>query len=352
MSLQDLISHKIESDILTEESLLQEEKLTTQGVSIRYNVQGLEKEEFQDITSIAAPSAEQTQWIHWSKLEVTPDLLAVFSTHKFHALIAEDIINTSSRIKIEELDDSLIVSTKIPVLDTTENELVLKHFCIVLKKNCVISFSEIPLSLFSDLHRRLASPKRRIRKRGADYLFWAILDVLADYNTLFAESLAEQLDGLEAQLINANKELSLSTIHNARTMITQFHRMAHPCRDIASRLTRTDSNLITKESRLFFRDLFDHASQTVESTEYLREQASNLTELYYTTNSHHMNQVMKVLTSVSAIFLPLTFLAGIYGMNFENMPELRQPWAYPIFLCFLLSIGLGLALLFKKRNWL
>jgi magnesium transporter len=351
MSLQDLISHKVSQEVLTEDELNLLPESTQAGRCIQYNESELSDHTFSQADEIPENLNSLNQWVHWQNLDYCPETLAVFDKYHIHALIAEDIINRESRAKIEELEDSIFVATKIPVNSSDGDSISMQHFCLVLTQNTLLTFSEAPNSMLEDLHRRLNSPKRRIRKQGVDYLFWAILDVLADYNTFFVSTLGDNLDGLEDQLVSGQQSLSLPIIHAARRKITRFHRITQPSRDIASRITRSDSDLLSDTSTLFFRDLYDHTSQTVEATEYLREQASNLHELYYTTTSHHMNEVMKVLTSVSAIFLPLTFLAGIYGMNFVYMPELSHPWAYPIFIVIILSIGFGLCFFFKKKNW-
>ena len=351
MSLQDLISHTVDQELLTENEGDHLQDITQAGRCIRYNARKISDEPFDSASEIAECDPAFNQWIHWQNLDYCPETLEVFEKHQIHALIAEDIINRHSRAKIEELEDSIFVATKIPLNAADGVSINMYHFCFVLTDKTLLTFSDAPPSMLTDIHRRLKSSKRRIRKQGVDYLFWAILDTLADYNTLFVSTLGDYLDGLEDQLVSGQESLTLPVIHAARKKITQFHRITQPSRDIASRITRSDSDLLSDSSMLFFRDLYDHTSQTVEATEYLREQASNLQELYYTTTSHHMNEVMKVLTSVSAIFLPLTFLAGIYGMNFEHMPELSHPWAYPIFIMIILSIGFGLCFFFKKKNW-
>lgn len=351
MSLQDLISHKAAHEVLSEDQLSPMDRHETAGTCIFYNEAGLDQIDFHSISELPTHPAEKNQWIHWRNPNYSDETLSLFEKFQFHALISEDIINPDSRVKIEELEDSIFVATKIPINTADGLEISMEHFCLVLKKDTLLTFSEAPDSLLADILRRLNSPKRRIRKSGPDYLFWAILDAIADYNTLFVSTLADHIDTLEDDLIQADSALTLSSIHASRRRITQFHRLTQPCRDIASRLTRSDSDLLTDSSSLFFRDLFDHTAQTVEATEHLREQAKNLHELYYTTTSYHMNQVMKVLTAVSAIFLPLTFLAGIYGMNFEYMPELNQPAGYPTFMAILLAVALSLAFFFKRKNW-
>ncbi|MFC5051245.1 magnesium/cobalt transporter CorA [Rubritalea spongiae] len=351
MSLQDLISHKVAHEVLTEDHLPELHEHEAIGTCILYNATDLHQCDLQNVNDLPQNPDKKNTWIHWRNLNYCPETIALFDKFQLHALIAEDIINTDSRVKIEELEDSIFVSTNIPINSVDGLEMRLQHFCLVLTENTLITFSEAPDSLLGDILRRLNSPKRRIRKQGVDYLFWAILDAIADYNTLYVNNLADHLDGLEDDLIESNHSLTLPIIHATRRRITQFHRLTQPCRDIASRLTRSDSDLIAESSTLFFRDLYDHTTQTVEATEYLREQASNLLELYYTTTSHHMNEVMKVLTAVSAIFLPLTFLAGIYGMNFDYMPEIHHPAAYPIFMTLLLGIALSLTVFFKKKNW-
>ena len=191
-----------------------------------------------------------------------------------------------------------------------------------------------------------------IRGRGADYLVWAILDLVVDHNQRFVDHLEERVEELEDRLIDSQKMVEMEEIHELKNEVVQTNRLLRPCRDITTQMMSAEAISSDQSILCYFQDLHDHASQAVEELDHLRDKSVSLRELYFTMTSFRMNEVMKVLTSLSAIFLPLTFLAGIYGMNFTNMPELNWKWSYPIFMLALAILATLLTLYFKKKKWL
>lgn len=291
-------------------------------------------------------------WIHWTGLSDHEAIANVLKRFQIHPLTAEDILNVESRAKLEETAESIFVVLKMPVEMEAIGEIATEHFCLYYVEGCIVSFSESPIHFFSDLERRLQDPKRRIRTYGSDYTMWAILDLIADHNIRFADFLSDRVEEIEDQLIEDKVATSLEVIHEMKNEVSQTYRIVRPLREITTHLKLNDSGFLGEKAKPYFCDLHDHAVQTVELLDHLRDKATSLRELYYTSMSHRMNEVMKVLTSLSAIFLPLTFLAGLYGMNFVFMPELTWRWSYPIFLVVLASLATVLVIYFKRKKWL
>lgn len=352
MSLTHQLTQSTCESILTGRDLESRQTLTP---GARYATFGPESLEWGSIApgeEIPESFSGAVTWIHWTGLANPEDLSKVFARFHIHPLIAEDILNVESRAKLEESGKGIFIVLKMPIEMDAIGEIESEHFCLYYIDGLIISFSESPLHFLSDLERRLQEPSRRIRNYGSDYTMWAILDLVADHNIRFADFLNDRVEEIEDQLIEEQDDISLSLVHEMKNEVSQTYRIVRPLRDITTHLKLNDSSFLTERVQPYFFDLHDHAVQTVELLEHLRDKAASLRELYYTSMSHRMNEVMKVLTSLSAIFLPLTFLAGLYGMNFVFMPELSWRWSYPAFLVVLASLATVLIIYFKRKNWL
>lgn len=291
-------------------------------------------------------------WIHWTGLGDHAAVGKLLERFQIHPLTAEDILNVESRSKLEETEESIFIVLKMPIEMDPIGEIETEHFCLYYVEGRIISFSQSPIHFFNDLERRLEDPKRRIRTYGSDYTMWAILDLVTDHNIRFADFLNDRVEEIEDSLIGDQEDPSLPVIHEMKNEVSQTYRIVRPMREITTYLKLNDSGFVSERAKPYFCDLHDHAAQTVDLLDHLRDKATSLRELYFTSMSHRMNEVMKVLTSLSAIFLPLTFLAGLYGMNFVFMPELTWRWSYPIFLVVLASLAAVLIVYFKRKKWL
>ncbi|MGJ8724727.1 MAG: magnesium/cobalt transporter CorA [Roseibacillus sp.] len=351
MSLKHQLTQSTFENVLTEKEVGELKGAVPSGVWAHYGPEGIERLAVEDAREL--PKTEEgVTWVHWTGLGEGVALSRLFTCFGIHPLTAEDVLNMESRAKLEETSESLFVVLKIPVAMDDEGEIEMVHFCLFFEGTTVLSFSEIPLKFLEDLNRRLDDPKRRIRNLGADYLMWAILDLVTDHSLRFVDYLSDRVEELEDLLIDDEVEVSLEQIHGLKNEVSQTYRLLRPGREITSQLCISDSALLSSDTSRYFRDLHDHAAQASEQVDHLRDKATGLRELYYTLMSHRMNGVMKVLTSLSAIFLPLTFLAGLYGMNFAHMPELAWKWSYPVFLAFLSALAIALVCYFKKKRWL
>lgn len=352
MSLKHQLTQSTFESILTEQEFSEGSGSAGSGVLTRYNALSVERLSVAGASDLGERAGEGVTWLNWSGLSNTARLAKLFDHFGIHPLTAEDILNSESRSKLEESTESLFVVIKIPVSMDGIGVIEAVHFCLYWQGNTVLTFSEIPLKFLADLDRRLDDPKRKIRTYGVDYLVWALLDLVTDHSLRFVEHLSDRVEEIEDQLIDDEVDVEMETIHGIKNEVTQTYRLLRPCREITAQLSTSDSVMMGENTERYFRDLHDHAAEAVEQVDHLRDKTASLRELYFTLMSHRMNAVMKVLTSLSAIFLPLTFLAGIYGMNFVHMPELRLPWAYPAFLALLVTLAVVLAIYFKKKGWL
>jgi len=314
-----------------------------------YNEAINETEIYSTVSELPECPDDRRVWIQVSGLHEAEEIGALCRRFKIHPLVAEDILNTEGMPKSEDLNSYLFSRVKVPV---GGYDFEVRQVSVILTRGVVISFTEDNDSLFAPLHRRLGVEGSRIRSRGGDYMAWAILDVISDTSLACIDRLEDSLGGIEDQILSGNNLPDLVEVHGARRKVARIYRIVRPFRDVANQFKHGKSPLLSDEVSPFFGDLSDHGNQAVEFVEFLREHATSLRELYYTTTSHRMNEVMKILASVSAIFLPLTFLAGMYGMNFEFMPELHWRWGYPVLLFVFVILGVSLVCLFRKKGWL
>lgn len=296
----------------------------------------------------------QVTWIHVTGLHDPERIGELGRAFHIHPLILEDILQTNCRPKIEIFDDYVFVVTKLLYYDAANHSIDVQQFSLlVLPDTSVLTFLEAPSPVFDPVMERIRTGgSGRIRTGGADYLAWALLDTVVDHYFSVVDGVDETLDELEEKFEDDPDELEATELYRMKKEINALHRLVRPIREIATLLYRSDCPLLDRETRPFFRDLYDHAIHVLEQTEDLRENASSLRDFFLSQSSYRMNEVMKVLTCFSTIFLPLTFLVGVYGMNFHHMPELDWPWAYPaLWGAFLLTAG-GMFWFFRRHRWL
>jgi magnesium transporter len=271
---------------------------------------------------------------------------------KIHPLVLEDIANTTQRPKVEEYDDYLFVILKMAYFNEDSDETILEQVSLIVGKDYVITLQEKEGDILDSLRERIRSNKGKIRKLGSDFLMYGIIDSIVDYYFTVLERIGEKMEDLEDQLLlSANQEL-LNKIYSIRQELVYLRKSIWPLREVVSMLQRDDYGLIGDNTQVYLRDVYDHTIQVVETLETFRETASGMLELYLSTVSNKMNEVMKVLTIFAAIFIPLTFLAGVYGMNFHYMPELSWKFSYPIWWIISVTLVVGMLFYFKKKKWL
>lgn len=322
--------------------------------SIRYNLDSHDTSEEDDLPELSTISPDRVDFYEILGLHEVEKISRVGQAFSLNSLVVEDILNTTARSKIEKRDENIFVICKLVTYDGETAEVDVQQCSFVLlPDNVLLSFLEAPTGAFDPVLERIRTGSGgRIRKYGADYLLWALLDAVVDNYLYVIDQLDQSIIQTEDALQQNPDKTTTAELYNLKRDIGQLYRMIRPIREITAGLTRSNSDLLTANSVPFFVDLNDHAVQVLESTEDLRENASALRDFHLSIVSHRMNEVMKVLTCFSTIFLPLTFIAGIYGMNFKWMPELEFKWGYPI-VWFLFFVGAATMFwLFRKKRWI
>ncbi len=269
-----------------------------------------------------------------------------------HPLIQEDILHTGQRPKMEDFDSYILIILKMLHFDDESSTVRTEQISLILGPNFVISFQEIEGDVFDPLRERIRTGKGRIRRMGADYLAYALLDSVVDHYFILLEKCGERIELLEEELALNPKPETLQAIHDLKQEIIFLRKSVWPLREIISGLERAESSLIHDNISMYLRDLYDHTIQVIDSVETYQDILSGMIDLYLSSISNKMNEVMKVLTIFASIFIPLTFMAGIYGMNFEFMPELKMRWAYPALWGAMIAVTAVLLTFFKRKKWL
>jgi len=270
-----------------------------------------------------------------------------------HQLVLEDILNTHQRPKFEEFDDYLFIVIKALSTDGPEFSVCREQISLLLLNRMVLCFKEKQDDMLQPVQQRIRLSKGRFCSLGADFLTYSILDAVVDQNFVLIDSLDEALTALEDELLTGEPDnRTLHSIQRLKREIVDVRRYVSPVRELVNGLLRCESGLIDETTRIYFRDVSDHAIRIVESIELHRDIISGLLDIYISSISNRMNEVMKVLTVFASTFIPMTFLTGIYGMNFEYMPELKLHWAYPAIWVVFLLIPSTLLVYFKRKKWL
>lgn len=269
-----------------------------------------------------------------------------------HPLILEDIVNTQQRPKMEDSDNYIFIVLRMLQSDNVANGIKSEQISIILGYNFVISFQESEGDVFEPVRERLRQGKGRIRKMGTDYLSYALVDAIVDNYFLILEKFGEIIENIEDKLMQAPTHDILHTIHHLKGETISLRKSVWPLREVVNGLQKTEATLIQEHTKIYFRDVYDHTIQVIDTIESFRDMISGILDIYLSSVSNHMNEVMKVLTIFAAIFIPLTFIAGIYGMNFSFMPELSWHWGYPIVLTVMTLIAFFLLFYFKRKRWL
>ena len=269
-----------------------------------------------------------------------------------HPLVLEDILNTDQRPKMDDFCNYIYIVLKMLNYDDERNEVVAEQISLILGQNFVISFQEKEGDGFNRIKERIRGEKSRIRKTRADYLAHALIDLIVDNYFIILEKFEEKIEFLEEGLVTNPTEETLRTIHSLKREMIFLRKLARPLREVISGLERGESSLIQKSTKVYLRDIYDHTVRIIDTIEMLRDMVSGILDVYFSSVSNKTNEVMKILTIISTIFIPLTFVASIYGMNFKNMPELGWYWAYPLVLLVMLAIGISLVFYFRRKKWI
>ena len=320
--------------------------------SIDYEEKNLSESAIHDIAVCANyRDSSSVSWINVDGLQDTQTIEQIGNIFNLHPLTLEDILNTHHRPKLEIFDDYLFIVVKMLTFNETSRMVESEQVSIVLGKHFVISFQERQGDVFDDLRERIRTGKGRIRKMGPDYLTYGLIDSIVDNYFIIIEKMGEEIESMDEQLLNHPTEKTLRQIYLLKRQLISLRKAVWPLRELVSGLQHAESPLVKKGTYTYLRDAYDHTIHVADSIESFRDVASGLLDIYLSSISNRMNDVMKTLTIIATLFIPLTFIAGIYGMNFKFMPELEWRWSYPAVLVSMVAAGIGLIVFFKKKKW-
>jgi magnesium transporter len=291
-------------------------------------------------------------WINVDGLHEIDVIEKIGAHFGIHPLVLEDIVNTGQRTKAEEFENYIFIVLKMLVYDETAERISAEQVSLILGPHFLFSFQEKEGDVFESVRERIRKARGRIRKSGCDYLAYALMDAIVDHYFVILEKLGDKIELVEEQLLENTTRQMLEDIHHLKREMIFLRKQVWPLREVLNSLIKDPSELIGETTRVFLRDVYDHSIQVIDTIESFRDVLSGLSDLYLSTISNRMNEVMKVLTIIATIFIPLTFIAGIYGMNFEFMPELKWHWAYPALWLVLIIIAYAMISWFRKKKWL
>ena len=281
------------------------------------------------------------------------DLIRKLGEHfKINPLALEDILNTEQRPKTEVYEDFVFIVLKMLTLDREKKEIQTEQLSIVLGSNFLITFQEIEGDDFNPIREQLKNPRGRFHKGGTVFLAYTLIDVVVDSYFKLLEDVGEHIEDMEVALMTKPNPAMIRDIQNLKRELIYLRKSVWPLREVISGFERCGASIIQDSMRPFLRDLYDHTIQVIDTIETFRDMLSGMVDIYLSSMSNRMNEVMKVLTLIATIFMPLSVVAGIYGMNFKYMPELERPWAYPAVLVLMLIVGALMVAYFKRRRWI
>ena len=336
-----------------------EKKVMHTSISeISYSEENYDFREKIHTKDVPGKKTDQVKWFRISGLHETDVLEEIRANIDLHPLLLEDILNIEQNPKIEIADNFIFISLKHAFNKPPENLIEFEQISLLLLDNMVLVFQEGDEKIFSFVENRLLNLKGRIRRHKADYLFYALLDTLIDYYFEVLEKIEGRYQNLEEKILQSDSNTIPEDIHQLKEQVLICRKYIRPLRDLVQQILRDESVLIEERVIPFFRDLDDHCIQLIERIEMQREMINSLMDLHFNQLSIRMNEVMKVLTIIATIFIPLSFLAGIFGMNFNqeaspfNMPELSFRYGYPLFWLLTILVSGGLLVYFKRKKWL
>jgi magnesium transporter len=303
---------------------------------------------------------EGITWINVDGLHDTSLLACIGEIYGLHPLIVEDIVQTDQRPKVEFFEEYAFITFRMMYFAKEEEdpdedlleEVISEQVSIVFGKNFVLSFQESLGDVFDTVRERIRKGKGRIRKSGPDYLAYALMDAVVDQYFVILEAFGDELEDLEDEILGKPSPANVQTMHEVKRELIYIRKSSWPMREVITALQRDEGGLINPDTRIYFRDLYDHTIQIIDTIEVYRDVLSSMFDIYLSTLTNKLNEVMKVLTIISTIFIPLTFIAGVYGMNFKYLPEVRWYFGYPFALTIMGLTALSLLMFFRYKRWI
>ncbi len=320
---------------------------------ITYNSEFFEETEIASIENIRTQHQEESvTWLNIDGLNDLNLMETIKSCFNIHPLVLEDVVHIDQRTKFESYDHYLYIVLKMMSYNPEKQEIEAEQLSVLILNNIVITFQERPGDIFNPLRERLRAAKGRIRKSGSDYLAYCLLDSVVDNYFVLLEKIGEKVESLEEGLVSGADIEKLMTIHAMKREMIFMRKAVWPLREAINSLIKEESDLVSQATEIYLKDVYDHTIHVIDTIETLRDMASGLLDIYMTSIGNKMNEIMKVLTIIATIFIPLTFIAGIYGMNFEFMPELKLKMGYFAAIGLMLFVALIMIMFFRKKKWI
>ena len=318
-----------------------------------YNEKELQEQAIEILADVQVFRENDTvTWIDIDGLPTVDVLRQLGKTFSLHPLILEDILDSQHRPKLEDYDDYLYLVLQMLSFDSQHKQILVEQVNFILGPNFVVSVQEGNTGdLFEPVRERIRSARGKIRISGSDYLAYALIDAIVDHYFVILAQVAEEMDRLDSDLIEAPSPDTLAAIYSIRRELILLHKSIWPLRDVVHRLTWAESSLFAKPTVLFLRDVYDHISQVIDLVETYRDLVAGMLDLYLSSTSNRMNVIMKVLTIIATVFIPITFITSLYGMNFKYMPELDWQWGYPMVWLVVICITSVMLALFRIWKW-
>jgi len=319
---------------------------------LEYNSAG-----FKETTDVPArlikdeESPDHVRWINVVGIHDTAALEHLGREFCLHGLVLEDIAHAEQRAKLDDYGNYVYLVVKMIDYSAEKQEVITEQLSVILRGNTILSFIEDDGDLFDNLRERLRKGNQKLMKSGADYLLYSLLDVMVDNYFLVLEKIGDQLEALETSLLANARPADVQELHRLKRELIYLRKFIWPMREVVGLLSKSDNPHIKGNTGLYLRDVYDHCVHAIDTLETFRDLTSGLMDVYLSTLSNKMNMVMKTLTVISTIFIPLTFIVGVYGMNFDFMPELHKSWGYPLVWIVMLSIVVMMLRYFKRKEW-
>jgi len=290
-------------------------------------------------------------WINIDGLNDTATIEKIGEMFDIHPLVLEDVVHITQRPKLEDHIDYLFLVVRMLYIPDGSDEIHSEQLSFILTDHCLITFQERAGDVFDAIRERIRNGHGRIRKMGTDYLLYALMDAIVDNYFLIMESTGEKIENIEQSMMQNPNEVLLNRLYRMKRELLYIRKSTWPLREAIGGLERGESKLLTKKTSPFIRDLYDHTIQVIDTVETFRDMLSGVQDLYLSSMGQKTNQVMQVLTIIATIFIPLTFVAGIYGMNFEYMPELAWKYSYPAVWVVMVLMSIGMLIYFRRKKW-
>jgi len=291
-------------------------------------------------------------WINIDGIHEVEIIEKIGNHFNLHPLVLEDILHTQQRPKMEEFEHYLYIVIRMLYYDEQEKDIKGEQVSLIVGENYVISFQEREGDIFESIRDRIRNGKGRVRKMGADYLAYSLLDAVVDNYFIILEKVGERLEELEDKVVSDPRPETLHEIHILKREMIFLRKSVWPLREVVNNLERGESSLIQGKTQVYLRDVYDHTIQVIDTVETYRDMLSGMHDTYLSSISNRMNEIMKVLTIIATIFIPLTFIAGVYGMNFKFMPELEWRWAYFVVWSVIIVVAVVMLIFFRRKKWL